>query len=279
MAQANRSAAEVTAETYYDGDDADNFYEKVWGGEDIHIGIYDEPDITIPDASHKTVKLMADQLENVGENTHVIDLGAGYGGSARYLAKRFGCKVTCLNISERQNDRNRKLNKEQGLDERINVVHGSFEEIPEDDGTMDLVWSQDSFLHSGRRRKVLEEIDRVLVRGGELIFTDPMQTDDCPEGVLQPVYDRLELDSLGSFKWYREQLADLGFTEIDCLPMVEHLRNHYNNVGTELASRQSEFVGDISADYLSRMLVGLKNWVDAADNGYLAWGILHFRKG
>jgi sarcosine/dimethylglycine N-methyltransferase len=277
MAQ-NRSSAEFTAETYYDSDDADHFYETVWGGEDIHIGIYDEPGTSIPDASHKTVAMMAASLKNVTADSKVIDLGAGYGGSARYLARKFGCHVTCLNLSERQNERNRLLNKQHGLEDKVGVLHGSFEDIPEPDNAMDLVWSQDAFLHSGQRRRVLEEIDRITRPGGELIFTDPMQADDCPAGVLQPVYDRLELDSLGSIKWYREQLADLGFEEVKVTRMVEQLRNHYDNVGAELASRQNELVGKISMDYLSRMLVGLKNWVDAADKGYLSWGILHFRK-
>ncbi|MFT7091319.1 MAG: sarcosine/dimethylglycine N-methyltransferase, partial [Candidatus Azotimanducaceae bacterium] len=49
----SKSAAETTAENYYDSPDADNFYERVWGGEDIHIGLYDEKNITIPEASHK----------------------------------------------------------------------------------------------------------------------------------------------------------------------------------------------------------------------------------
>lgn len=274
----NRSAAESTAETYYDSDDADNFYEKVWGGEDIHIGIYDDLSISIPDASHKTVALMGSELTGIDENTRVIDLGAGYGGSARYLARTFGCKVVCLNLSERQNDRNRMLNKEQGLEDKVSVVYGSFEDIPEDDASFDLAWSQDAFLHSGQRRRVLEEINRILKPGGGLIFTDPMQADNCPPDVLKPVYDRLELDTIGSFAWYREQLADLGFEEIRCTSMVQHLRNHYDRVGTELASRQNDLVGQISPDYLGRMLLGLKNWVDAADNGYLNWGILHFRK-
>lgn len=274
----NRSSAEFTAETYYDSDDADHFYETVWGGEDIHIGIYDKPGTSIPDASHKTVAMMAASLKNVTADSKVIDLGAGYGGSARYLARKFGCHVTCLNLSERQNERNRLLNKQHGLEDKVGVLHGSFEDIPEPDNAMDLVWSQDAFLHSGQRRRVLEEIDRITRPGGELIFTDPMQADDCPAGVLQPVYDRLELDSLGSIKWYREQLADLGFEEVKVTRMVEQLRNHYDNVGAELASRQNELVGEISMDYLSRMLVGLKNWVDAADKGYLSWGILHFRK-
>ena len=278
MAQ-GRSAAEATAENYYDSDDADNFYEKVWGGEDIHIGIYDSPDINIRDASHKTVALMASQLRSANELTRVIDLGAGYGGSARYLARTFGCNVACLNVSERQNDRNRLLNKAQGLDNKIDVLHASFERIPQPDSSFDLVWSQDAFLHSGKRRKVLEEVDRILKPGGELIFTDPMQADDCPPGVLQPVYDRLELDSIGSFAWYRQQLGQLGFREIGCTPMVEHLRSHYDGVGRELAARRTDLVSDISTDYLDRMLAGLKNWVHAADNGWLAWGILHFTKG
>jgi glycine/sarcosine/dimethylglycine N-methyltransferase len=34
----------------------------------------------------------------------------------------------------------------------------------------------------------------------------------------------------------------------------------------------------VSKAYLDRMLVGLDNWVKAADSGYMAWGILHFRK-
>lgn len=275
---ANRSAAEATAETYYDSTDADNFYEKVWGGEDIHIGLYDPPGISIRDASHKTVVRMAKQLKAIGKHTRAIDLGAGYGGSARYLAREFGCEITCLNLSERQNQRNRQMNEEQSLSDRITVQHGSFEAIPVPDQSMDIVWSQDAFLHSGHRRTVLEEIARVLDQEGELIFTDPMQADDCPDGVLQPVLDRLELDSLGSFAWYRAQLKELGFEEVACTSLVDALRTHYDTVGTTLASRQKELVRVISPAYLSRMLVGLKHWVDAADKGYLNWGILHFRK-
>lgn len=273
--QMSRSAAETTAESYYDSDDADTFYETVWGGEDIHIGLYDEPGISISDASHKTVELMASSLQTIGADSRVIDLGAGYGGSGRYLSQTFGCEVVCLNLSEKQNARNRMLNEQQKLDRKVSVLHASFEDVPEPDNSFDIVWSQDSFLHSGDRQKVLAEIARILKPGGELVFTDPMQADDCPDGVLQPVYDRLELDSLGSPGWYGDKLAEAGFGEVKYMPMVEQLRNHYDRVGTELAGRQAKLVGKISPEYLTRMLVGLKNWVDAADKGYLAWGVIH----
>jgi cyclopropane fatty-acyl-phospholipid synthase-like methyltransferase len=273
----DRSDAERTAETYYDSTDADQFYEQIWGGDDIHIGLYEPKDISIHDASRATVRRMASMV-NLGRQSRVIDLGAGYGGSARHLAREFDCHVSCLNLSSRQNARNETITVDAGLTDLVDVVHGSFEDIPCADKHHDIVWSQDAFLHSGQRSVVLDEITRVLATGGELIFTDPMQADDCPPGVLQPVYDRLELDSLASVAWYREELARRGFVELHYVPLVSQLRNHYERVATELATRQGELLQTISNEYLSRMLVGLNNWVDAADKGYLAWGILHFKK-
>ena len=35
------SSAVSTAREYYNSEDADNFYFAIWGGEDIHIGLYD----------------------------------------------------------------------------------------------------------------------------------------------------------------------------------------------------------------------------------------------
>ena len=273
----NVTQTDSSAESYYDSSDADRFYETVWGGEDIHIGLYQNTDV-IRDASRKTVEAMVQQLENLGNHSRVIDLGAGYGGSARYMAKTAGCNVTCLNISEVQNQRNREFNNEQGLERLVQVKHGSFEAIPEEDNTFDLVWSQDSFLHSNQRDQVLSEIARITAPGGELIFTDPMQADDCPEGVLQPVYDRLDLDTMGSFAYYREGLARLGFEEVQCHELTDQLRSHYDNVKKELQGRYDELVETISREYMDKMIQGLENWVSAADKGYLAWGILHFRK-
>ena len=274
----NRNAAESVAENYYDSSDADTFYETVWGGEDIHIGLYASETMPIAEASRRTVATMADQLQGVGRATRILDLGAGYGGSARYLADRFGCQVACINLSERQNQRNRMLNQEQGVSDKVDVVHGSFEELPSGLTGFDVVWSQDAFLHSGNRDQVLDEIARVLSAGGELIFTDPMQADDCPADVLQPVYDRLQLDTLGSLAYYHEGLCRRGFDLVQWRPMVEQLRTHYSRVKQELESRFDELQTTISSDYITRMINGLGHWVAAADNGYLNWGILHFRK-
>lgn len=275
--EAGTAAVTSTTEAYYDSREADSFYSVIWGGQDIHIGIYDGPEDEVSKASARTVKTMAERVEGLGVGSRVLDLGAGYGGAGRQLAQRFGCSVDCLNLSEVQNDRNRRLTAEAGLSDRVSVVHASFEEIPGPADAYDVVWSQDAFLHSGARRKVLSEIARVLAPGGQLIFTDPMQTDDCPPGVLQPVLDRIHLDSLASPGFYRESLAALGFEELSFLELPDQLRNHYATVRRSLEARQDEMLERSGADYVTRMLEGLGHWVEAADRGHLTWGILHFR--
>ena len=42
MIQSPYSDAATTAASYYDSTDADHFYADIWGGEDIHIGLYAE---------------------------------------------------------------------------------------------------------------------------------------------------------------------------------------------------------------------------------------------
>jgi sarcosine/dimethylglycine N-methyltransferase len=265
-------------EDYYDGDDADTFYSTVWGGEDLHIGIYEDTK-DIRDASAETVDRMAAMLPKLDADTKVLDIGAGYGGSMRRIVKQTGCEAVCLNISETQNDTNRHKNRRAGLADKIRVVHGVFEDIPEPAVSYDVVWSQDSILHSDQRDKVLAEVWRVLKPGGYFVFTDPMQADDVPEGVLQPVYDRLQLNSLGSFRFYKEAAKALGFEVLEQQVLTEQLRTHYDRVREELEANYDKLRDSgASAEYLDKMIVGLKNWVKAADAGHLAWGIQLFRK-
>ncbi|MEC5293440.1 hypothetical protein [Aurantimonas sp. C2-3-R2] len=61
--------------------------------------------------------------------------------------------------------------------------------------------------------------------------------------------------------------------------MTLHLRTHYDRVREELVANYDRLrENGASAEYLDKMKVGLANWVKAADDGYLAWGIQLFRK-
>ncbi len=275
---ANYSQTVETARSYYNSTDADRFYATIWGGEDIHIGLYERDTDTIFDASRRTVQTMASMIQDLGPKTRVLDIGSGYGGSARYLVKHYGCHVGCLNLSEIQNQRNRELNKRDGLSLAINVVDGNFEDIPLPDNSVDVVWSQDAILHSGNRQKVLEEVHRVLTQGGQFIFTDPMQSQSCPQDALQPILERIHLDSLGSIQYYKDILLGLGFKEITIVDHSTQLSNHYGRVLQEVLANHLTLVRVCSEEYIERMKTGLQHWVDGGMAGHLTWGILHFQK-
>ncbi len=273
----NYSDVVQTAQSYYNSEDADSFYGQIWGGEDIHIGLYESTDEPIRDASHRTVERMAGELQSVTQDSRGIDLGGGYAGSARYLARKFGCEVVSLNLSEVQNTQAREINQREKLTDLISVIDGDFENIPYDDNSFDAAWSQDAFLHSGNRAGVLAEIKRVLKPGGELIFTDPMQRPGCSHERLQPVLDRIQLESLGSVEFYDQQLDGLGFKKLGFTDLSEQLPRHYDRVRRELESRYDEMLNRISREYADNMIAGLKHWVTAGEAGDLRWGILHFR--
>lgn len=269
---------ERIARDYYDSEDADHFYATVWGGEDIHIGLYDDTD-DIREASRRTVLHMVDKLLGLKRGARVLDLGSGYGGAARVLAARHDAHVTCLNLSHVENERNRRLTAEQGLSARIDIIDGSYEAAPFADGAFDIVWSQDAILHAADRRAVLKEAARVLKPDGEIIFTDPMQADGLVDAsVLQPIYDRIHLNSLASFEFYRRELSSLGFAEVEMEDLTPQLRAHYAHIAQKLRADREALAGKITPDYIDAMLKGLDHWVDGARKGWLAWGVIHFQK-
>ncbi|MEZ5734999.1 MAG: methyltransferase domain-containing protein [Novosphingobium sp.] len=275
-----RSDAQVAegvavARDYYDSDEADTFYSAVWGGEDIHIGLYDGTD-DIRTASRRTVDRMIGKLGDLS-GKEMIDLGSGYGGAARVLAGEHGARVTCLNLSTVENERNRALTGQAGLSDRITVVDGSYDAMPFDDASFDVAWSQDAILHAPDRSAVLDEVARVLKPGGIFVLHDPMQADGLADtSALQPIYDRIHLPDLASIGFYRDGLTARGFSEVETEVLTHQLGTHYRRVREELLARQSQL--DLPDAFVSRMAAGLSHWVEGAANGNLRWAIMVYRK-
>ncbi|MBT2384476.1 cyclopropane-fatty-acyl-phospholipid synthase family protein [Streptomyces sp. ISL-11] len=279
MSHEHATDAAEAARRYYDTRDVDAFYNALWGGEDIHTGVYAHEGEPVADASRRTVdRVAAKAAGRLGPGSTVLDLGSGYGGPARRLAGSFGCRVVALNISGTQNERHRKTNEERGLDALIDVVTGSFEDIPYPDAHFDVVWSQEAFCHSGDRERVIGEAVRVLKPEGDLLFTDLMSADDDPPAALRAAVARLDVEALATPAFYRERLAGLGLAQVDFDDLSEHLLPHYLGLIEETARRAADLHDVISPAYLDRLLENLPLWADASRTGHLRWGIFHARR-
>jgi cyclopropane fatty-acyl-phospholipid synthase-like methyltransferase len=264
--------ATKTAQDYYNSDDADNFYSLVWGGEDIHIGLYSDETQDIKSASQKTVDYMASQLV-LSDDKSILDIGSGYGGAMRRLCQSHPISTICLNLSEKENQKNLFLNREAKLDSRINIINGRFEEIPLENTSVDYVWSQDALLHSGNRGQVLKEVKRVLKEHGLFIFTDIMRKDDVETTRLQPILDRIHLPDLGTPTFYKDTLKQVGFREVEFNEMTHQLTTHYSKVLDQTNHLYDKIKDQISETYLDNMKQGLNYWIEGGENGLLTWGV------
>ena len=283
MIQSPYSDAATTAASYYDSTDADHFYADIWGGEDIHIGLYAEPDEAIAAASRRTVDTLIDLigldvLSDGQAERLVVDLGSGYGGAARRLCQRPNLRVEAINISAVENERHRLLNREAGANQKITVHNASFESVPLADRCADVIWSQDAILHSGDRQTVMQEASRLLKPGGVMVMTDPMAADGVPSESLSAILKRIHLQDLGSPERYRTWADAAGLERTHWDEQTPMLIRHYSRVREELKQRREHLTRRISADYLDRMDAGLGHWVEGGETGQLCWGLTRFRK-
>ena len=53
---------------YYNSQDVDTFYAEVWGGEDIHVGLYESANEPIFEASQRTKITMASYMDGLNQN-------------------------------------------------------------------------------------------------------------------------------------------------------------------------------------------------------------------
>jgi len=269
-------SVEIT-KAYYDSKEVDEFYHKIWGGEDIHIGTYISGDESIEEASRQTILKMLKQLPTIKKGHRILDLGAGYGGAARFLAQEYNCRVDCLNLSEIQNKRNIEKTKAAELEKYISITAGNFEQIPFDRETYDIVWSQDALLHSNDKVKIFREVARVLKPEGRFIFTDPMQSKDCPADVLKEALERLHLEDLGSVNEYKSLANRADLEQVLIKRMPEQLTKHYAMVLKKLKQYEKTAKKSNRA-FLKKTMTGIEKSIEMGEKGYLTWGILQFQK-
>lgn len=103
----------------------------------------------------------------------VLDLGSGAGLDSIIAAWRVGPAgaVIGIDMNETMLEKARQNVAAVGL-ENVEVRQGRIEDIPADDNSIDVVISNGVINLSFRKRKVIEELYRVLAPGGRISFTD-----------------------------------------------------------------------------------------------------------
>lgn len=115
----------------------------------------------------RATRTLAD-LAAIKPGMKILDIGCGVGGPARILAADFGCRVTGIDITESYVQAAEMLTERVGLSESITFREGNALNLEFDDGTFDVVWSQNAIMNIEDKKRLFQEIHRVLRKEGTL---------------------------------------------------------------------------------------------------------------
>ena len=119
----------------------------------------------------EATKELADALD-VSASDHILDVGSGIGGPARYLADRFGCRVTGIDLTPEFCEVARVLSALTGLDARVSFEQGDALSMPFVDGQFHGAYSMNVSMNIANKMQFYEEIHRVLRPHGWLVLCE-----------------------------------------------------------------------------------------------------------
>src|SRR3954453_20987874 len=168
---------------YYDGDGKDPAPVvldalRESGRPDDRIGIDDLAGIDEFHALGRPATMALADLAGIERGAEVIDVGAGLGGPARFLAVRYGARVTAVEPTRRFRDACAELTRRAGLHDMVRAVDGTATDLPVADASMDVAWLQAVAISVADKHAMARERRRVLRPGGRLAFFDSFARGD-----------------------------------------------------------------------------------------------------
>jgi len=152
-------------------------------------------------------------LAGITKGSYVLDAGCGIGGPSRYLAAEFGCTVEGIDLTPEYVETAQALNVLVGTDDKIRVSVGSVTELPFEDRSFDVVWSQNVLMNVADKQAMFAESFRVLKPGGVFTFS---HLAEGPNG--NPIYPlpwamTPEVSFLGTPEELMSTLTEVGFVD------------------------------------------------------------------
>jgi sarcosine/dimethylglycine N-methyltransferase len=141
----------------------------------------------------------------------VLDVCAGLGGPARFLAHRFGARVTGVDLTHSRCAAGARLTALVRLAPLVRHVHGDAQLLPFRAGVFDAVVSQEGLLHVPDKAAVLAECARVLKPTARIAFSDWIARPRLADNERRRLFEWMAAVSLESIDGYRALLACAGF--------------------------------------------------------------------
>ncbi|MEM7112427.1 MAG: methyltransferase domain-containing protein [Chloroflexota bacterium] len=150
---------------------------------------------------------------NIQANHHVLEVGSGIGGPARYMAHTTGCRVTAVELQADLNETATHLTSRCGLANQVTHVQGDF--LAQNfGGGFDTVASWLAFLHISDKRKLLARCFAELKPGGHLFIEDFSRLGQFTPAEEEDLQVKVYCEDVPTPDEYQALLREAGFTNV-----------------------------------------------------------------
>jgi ubiquinone/menaquinone biosynthesis C-methylase UbiE len=156
---------------YYAGPDIVDRLLHALGEAELDLDALDIDDLAGLDEFHalgRAATVALAYIADVHPEDRVLDIGAGLGGPARYLAARRCARVVALDATSRFCRAAELLTRGVGLADRVTVVCADALALPFEDASFDVAWSQAVSQNVPDKRRFIAEAARVIRPGGRV---------------------------------------------------------------------------------------------------------------
>jgi SAM-dependent methyltransferase len=142
---------------------------------------------------------------------HILDVGCGIGGTARFFAEHYGCRVTGIDITEDFVHTAEALAKRVGLSERVTYRRASALALPFENQTFDGAYMMHVGMNIEDKPALFTEVRRVLKEGAAFGVYDVVLTGNGELGFPLPCALTPETAFIVGVADYRRALDAAGF--------------------------------------------------------------------
>jgi ubiquinone/menaquinone biosynthesis C-methylase UbiE len=181
------------------------------------------------------------------DNPSILDVGCGQGGPTLELARLSGGQLTGLDIDQSVLDDLARRADEEGLSDRVQVVHGSMTDMDFPDESFDVIWAEGS-MHVVGFERALGMWRRFIRPRGFLVVHEmawlrpdpPSEIADCPE---------LAYPGIRTIPEYAELVPSQGYDLVGhfALPVDFWLLDYFDPMMDRLRRLRKKYADDQAA--------------------------------
>jgi len=183
------------------------------------------------------------ELCHIDKDKHILEIGSGVGVSACYLARKYGCRVLGIDLSEKMVAWAGKRAKRRGLEDRVEFRVADAQSLPFEEARFDAVISESVTAFPADKGRAVSEYVRVTRPGGYVGLSEGTWLKPPPPELVGYIERTMSGARFLALEGWRELLEGSGLAEIT-------VSTYKINA---LRQRLDEMSGLDFADYLDRL--------------------------